>query len=248
MAAPRSHTAADIFYGRSSSPPSSSLFASFSSISAATGIFLLPLRSPFGASTVSRRWPARGQQPDIVPHTRPGQPPLHAATSYLHEKGVASNLLPPSAPWSGITPAPAMPDEAPLEAPSSVNTVHHYRRGSLYFKGHGARLFTLVPRHFGHGQPPLPLAIYKHRPGTVSRLIPTFHTFSLGGKIVAVHRAAGGENRRKAGRTRGGKLTVRLGVRVGGWHLARRGTGGTLQWRTKLSRLLFTCYKAAPSS
>lgn len=84
-----------------------------------------------------------------------GQPPLHAATSYLHEKGVASSFSIPGVPPSPST-APAIPDEAPLEAPSSVNTVHHYRRGSLYFKGHGARLFTLVPRHFGHGPPPPP--------------------------------------------------------------------------------------------
>lgn len=147
MAAPRSHTAADIFYGRSSSTSTSSFPSQppsapgISSVSLSLRGIGVALCGPRGAS--SRH---------CATYTT-GQPPLHAATSYLHEKGVASSF---STPLPASSRPRTMPDEAPLEAPSSVNTVHHYRRGSLYFKEHGARLFTLVPRHFGHDPPPPP--------------------------------------------------------------------------------------------
>lgn len=84
-----------------------------------------------------------------------GQPSLHAATSYLHEKGVAFFPLRCSLSTSGRDLSRSRPrkalDEAPLPWPRtpagdalSVNTVHHYRRGSLYFKNNSAGLFTAL--------------------------------------------------------------------------------------------------------
>lgn len=100
--------------------------------------------------SVAREGPAA----DIVPHTRPVSrlyTRLHRI--YMRKESPSPPPLPPS---TGSLRPREEPDEAPLEALSSVNTVHHYRRGSLYFKGHGASLFTLVPRHFGHGPAPSP--------------------------------------------------------------------------------------------
>lgn len=155
MAAPRSHTAADIFYGRSSSPPpphppGSSALSRASRARRGYSSFLV--RRSFGIQgfSVAREGPAA----DIVPHTRPVSrlyTRLHRI--YMRKESPSPPPLPPS---TGSLRPREEPDEAPLEALSSVNTVHHYRRGSLYFKGHGASLFTLVPRHFGHGPAPSP--------------------------------------------------------------------------------------------
>lgn len=88
-----------------------------------------------------------------------GQPPLHAATSYLHEKGEsASSFSTPFHPPVSSRPQPGAPR-------SSLQCKHgsSLSPGSLYFKGHGARLFTLVPRHFGHDPPSVVRSSSTHR-------------------------------------------------------------------------------------
>ena len=81
-----------------------------------------------------------------------GQPPLHAATSYLHEKGVDPLLPPPPfpprfIPGSNVSSRDpvTIPHKAPLDAPSSVNTVHHYRRGAYISKGTALASLRLSP-------------------------------------------------------------------------------------------------------
>lgn len=95
-----------------------------------------------------------------------GQPPLHAATSYLHEKGV--DPLPPPSSFSTpfhpriqrLVPRPRYdPSQGAPRCSLQCKHGSSLSPGSLYFKGHGARLFTLVPRHFGHDPPP-PLLSY----------------------------------------------------------------------------------------
>lgn len=118
---------------------------------------------PFGASSwlcVAREGPAA----DIVPHTRP----VSRLYTRLHRIYMRKESPPPFPPRFArhrrLLPPPC--DPSPGAPRSSLQCKHgsSLSPGSLYFKGHGARLFTLVPRHFGHDPPPPPtlgsLAIY----------------------------------------------------------------------------------------
>lgn len=152
MAAPRSHTAADIFYGRPSSTSTSSPASQPPSAPRHNLVypscFPLPLFFLGGSrgSVHHRRGSLRslGSEGASSRHCATyttGQPPLHAATSYLHEKGeTASSFSTPFHP-----PFPPAPDRAPLGAPSSVNTVHHYRQGAYISKGTALASLRLSP-------------------------------------------------------------------------------------------------------
>ena len=145
MAGPRSHTAADIFYGR----PSPSRF--FASLSLSLSLSPRIHDQHHGASPWGTVRGPRGASSRHCATYTTGQPPLHAATSYLHEKGVDPLLPPPFPPRfipgsnvSSRDPV-TIPHKAPLDAPSSVNTVHHYRRGAYISKGTALASLRLSP-------------------------------------------------------------------------------------------------------
>lgn len=151
MAGPRSHTAADIFYGRPSPPASSPLSLSL----------LASTAHHRGALFVAREGPAA----DIVPHTRPVSrlyTRLHRI--YMRKESILSSSSSFSTPFhpriQRLIPRPRYdPSQGAPRCSLQCKHGSSLSPGSLYFKEHGARLFTLVPRHFGHDPPP-PLFSY----------------------------------------------------------------------------------------
>lgn len=101
-----------------------------------------------GALFVAREGPAA----DIVPHTRPVSrlyTRLHRI--YMRKESILSHPPPPFPPRfipgsnvSSRDPV-TIPHKAPLDAPSSVNTVHHYRRGAYISKGTALASLRLSP-------------------------------------------------------------------------------------------------------
>lgn len=114
-----------------------------------------------GALFVAREGPAA----DIVPHTRPVSrlyTRLHRI--YMRKESILSSSSSFSTPFhpriQRLIPRPRYdPSQGAPRCSLQCKHGSSLSPGSLYFKGHGARLFTLVPRHFGHDPPP-PLFSY----------------------------------------------------------------------------------------
>ena len=84
----------------------------------------------------------KGPAADIVPHTRP----VSRLYTQLHRIYMRKESPPPFPPrFARDPPFPPAPDRAPLGAPSSVNTVHHYRQGAYISKGTALASLRLSP-------------------------------------------------------------------------------------------------------